>query len=656
VTGLVYTGPETTLTAYGQVVTISAIVGTGTRGGVNMPWGTAALYGHFGLDLTGPNGGVVRIDDIEIEDITGAFLRNMMDWVDVRDYGAKGDGIADDRAAFQAADAAAAGREVLVSAGNYFIGSSLTFDNPVRFEGRVTMPVSARLTLTKNFDLPSYIDAFGGDEMQGLRKALQALFNFSDHDSLDMKGRRVEVTEPIDVQAAVENQTTFAIRRVLRNGQLNVVAGPNWADTVVTSQGTYSASNRFTLTNVTNIANIPVGALIQGNGVGREVYVRAKNVGAGTLTLSSALYNAVGTQTYTFRRFKYALDLSGFEYLDKFVLQEMEIQCNGISSGILLPPEGFALQVSDCHIVRPKDRGITSHGEGCSGLQIDRTRFLSNEQSVRVQDRTTIAFNVNHNDVKVRDCWSIRFAHFGIMNGGAHLILGNHFFNGDDEAQGVRKAGIVLTEPTSRTTISGNYIDNCFIEVTNEHDADPAWVSGESFGGLSITGNVFLCIDVAPWFRWIVLTPYGPNHFLSGMAVTGNTFQAFNGAVDRVEKVDTTFAPLSMSQARNVVFEANSFTGVTQWTASPVSLPFVQNTAQTAWNCEFGPWLPFGGRARAVEGIVAEGMITNASNQRLSEMPYVDLEQGAGGSQVRLNWAAAAKGRVRITARIDQPI
>lgn len=304
VTGLVTTGPAVTLTAYGQVVTVSAIVGTGARGGVNMPWTTQVLFGHFGLDLTGPNGGVVRIDDIEIEDITSAFLRTMMDWVDVRDYGAKGDGITDDRAAFEAADDDAQGREVYVPAGTFYIGSSLTLDNEVRFEGKLSMPVSARLTLTKNFNLPAYVDAFGGDEMEGLKKALQTLLNFSDHDSLDMGGRRIEVTGPIDVQAAVNNQTSFQVRRVLRNGQLNVIAGPAWDSETVTSQATYSTSNELQLTGVANVANIQVGSLVTGVGVGREIYVTSKNVGAGTVTLSNPLYDAAGTQVFTFTRFK----------------------------------------------------------------------------------------------------------------------------------------------------------------------------------------------------------------------------------------------------------------------------------------------------------------------------------------------------------------
>ena len=56
-----------------------------------MSWGRTATLGHFGIDLTGATGGVVRVDDIVIEDITdGLPAQDLMDWVDVRDYGAQG--------------------------------------------------------------------------------------------------------------------------------------------------------------------------------------------------------------------------------------------------------------------------------------------------------------------------------------------------------------------------------------------------------------------------------------------------------------------------------------------------------------------------------------------------------------------------------------
>ena len=65
--GVVQTGPSVSIDGYGEVVEVKAIVGTGSRTGVDMVW-SGASYGHFGLDLTGPNGGLVRIDDIEIDD------------------------------------------------------------------------------------------------------------------------------------------------------------------------------------------------------------------------------------------------------------------------------------------------------------------------------------------------------------------------------------------------------------------------------------------------------------------------------------------------------------------------------------------------------------------------------------------------------------
>ena len=92
-----------------------------------------------------------------------------------------GDGVADDLAAFNAADDAAAGKIVLVSPGTYYLSNSITFDNPVQFEGTVTMAEASRLVLRRNFDLPSYSAAFGG-ELAGFKRAVQALFFFTDHD------------------------------------------------------------------------------------------------------------------------------------------------------------------------------------------------------------------------------------------------------------------------------------------------------------------------------------------------------------------------------------------------------------------------------------------------------------------------------------------
>jgi hypothetical protein len=397
--GVIEVGPSVSINGYGDVIEVSAIIGTGQRNGVDMVWANAS-YGHIGLDLTGPNGGVVRVDDFSIEDVTGAFLRDMLGIVDVRDYGAIGDGVTDDSAAFERADNDADGREVLVTAGTYFLGGSVTFQSQVRFEGTVTMGAEHRLIFQKNFDFPTYVDAFGDEEL-AFKKAFQALLNFSDHESLDLGGRRISLSGPIDMREAVNNRTSFETRRAIRNGQLQPIAGPAWDDDVVVAQATYDAASSVRLSNVANIAAIQVGSLVTGNGVGREVYVRSVDIAASQITLSQQLFDAEGTQQFTFTRFKYLMDFSGFDKMSDLVLDQLELRCDGVCSAILLAPQGLLFQIHDCQFIRPKDRGVSSPGDGCQGMVIDRCNFESDESDIPTQLRKSMCYNSNANDVKM---------------------------------------------------------------------------------------------------------------------------------------------------------------------------------------------------------------------------------------------------------------
>ena len=531
----------------------------------------------------------------------------------------------------------------------------VTFENPVQFEGTVTMPVEKRLVLRKNFDLPTYINAFG-DEEAAIKRALQTLLNYSDHESLDMGGRRVELTAPIDVQAAVANRDTFESRRVLRNGQFNIIAGSAWDTDVITSDATYAIADPKTLTAVANVANIAVGSLVEGTGVGREVYVRSKNIGAGTLTLNQALYDAVGTHNYTFKRFKYALDFSGFAKMSRFEIDDVEFLCNGDASGVMLPPDGRMFQMRDSSISRPKDRGITSIGLGCQDIQIDRNQFLSNEQAMRAQDRTTIALNINKNDAKIRDNQVHRFAHFAIICGTGTILAGNHWYQGDDETDGLRTAGVTFTNTNLNSIISGNYIDNCFVEMSNEHDADPNLGVAYSFGGLTVTGNIFTASNTADWFNWFVITPYGTGHFIEGLTITGNSFLSFNGSITRVERVDTTYAELNYWGFRNIVIDGNTFNAVDEHTQSPVTVEYSQNTDAQIWKVPFSPRLPFGGNARRVVSVVADGQITSGTSTGVDTMPYTTRDSGVNNDEIWLNWSIACKGKVQVTARVDNPV
>lgn len=653
VAGVTQVGPTVALTTYGEVVTVQAIISPATRTGVDMAWGTAAVYGHIGLDLTGANGGVVRIDDIVVEDVTNVFIRKMLDWVDVRDYGALGNGVTNDAPAFLAADADANGREVLVPSGVFYLNADVSINNRIRFEGTLSMPANRKLTLVRNFDLNTYEQAFG-TEVEGFRRALQALFYFTDHVTLDLSGRRVDMSEPIDV-AAVAGLTSFSTRRVIRNGSLNAVSGAGWTTAETTAVATYSTGNSKTLTAVSNIASIEVGSLVTGTGVGREVYVVSKNVGASTVELSQPLYGAAGTRTYTFRRFRYMLDFSGFESLSKFELQDVEFNCLGYCSGVMLPVSGGVNRFIACTFNFPKDRGLTSTGSGCQGLVVDMCQFLSNEQGLPAQDRTSIALNVQANDTKIRDNRAVRFAHFAVMNGSGHLIHANHFFQGDEEVAGIRRAGLVFTQTNVSTVVTGNYVDNCFIEWGNEHDADPEFDNELSFGGLTVVGNIFIASYTSSAFRWVVVKPYGPGHFLNGFTLVGNSFRVYNASIDRVEMLDTTHATLDFSRSRNVRVEGNSFNQVTQQIMNPVVVTHTQNTAADTWNVTAGGYIPFGGTIRMMESVSAQGAITNGSNTTRYVFPHALVGTGAGLNEVQLKWGEAVKGVAIVSMRMDIP-
>lgn len=647
-------GPNVTLTTYGEVVTVTAIIGSGNRMGVDMIWGIAPVLGHYGLDLTGGNGGVVRIDDIEIEDVSSVFHSEMFDWVDVRDYGAIGDGVTNDKAAFDAADNAAAGKRVIVPPGSYFIGSNLTLDNPVQFEGTLVMDSATRLALTRNYDLATYAAAMGS-ELEGFKKALQALFFFTDHVELSLNGRRVELTGPIDV-AALSGLTTFAQRRLVTNGQLVALAGSAWNTTTVTSVGTYNTGTASRLSGVANVSAIPIGARVTGTGVGREVYVRAKNVGAGTVDLSQPLWGGSGTRTYTFTRNRYMLDFSGFDEFSKFEIKNIEFICDNLASCIMLAQTGQRFVFQNNVINRPKDRGISSINTGCQDLHILDCEFLSAEMEVDVPDRTTILFNINANDCKIRSNRAVRFATTCIVGGAGHMFVGNHFFQGDSTNLGVRRAGIVLTEPNLKTFITGNYIDNCFIEWSNEHDNAPDFANEFTFGGLTITGNVFTVQGVVPSFRWIMFTPRGSGHSIQGMSVIGNVFRTISATIDRIEAVDTTHAVPTYTSFKNVTFEANSFNGVTQETASPIMIEHDQNTAADTWVIDSGTYLPFGSRARNVESITFEGAVKNTANATQFVTPFTLNEQGPNGAQAHLKFPSPVTGKAWVTLRCDNPV
>jgi hypothetical protein len=74
------------------------------------------------------------------------------------------------------------------------------------------------------------------------------------------------------------------------------------------------------------------------------------------------------------------------------------------------------------------------------------------------------------------------------------------------------------------------------------------------------------------------------------------------------------------------------------------------------WAVNSNNLLPFGGRARNVTAVVAEGAITNAAGAAQFVAPYAQVEQGVGGQFANLKWPGPVKGRVQVTLRVDNPV
>ena len=74
VQGLPQAGPLVRICAYDAVTEISAVIGPEAARGVDLVWDARVLYAHVGLDLVGPEGGVLRIESVRVRDVTARFV------------------------------------------------------------------------------------------------------------------------------------------------------------------------------------------------------------------------------------------------------------------------------------------------------------------------------------------------------------------------------------------------------------------------------------------------------------------------------------------------------------------------------------------------------------------------------------------------------
>lgn len=219
---------------------------------------------------------------------------------------------------------------------------------------------------------------------------------------------------------------------------------------------------------------------------------------------------------------------------------------------------------------------------------------------------------------------------------------------------GIRSAGLIIATQHTGSVVQGNYIDNCFIEWTNEQDQAPDYSSEYSFSSLSITGNIFLSGEVAPWFSYIVVKPHGSGHVINGLTINDNRFRSLNGPIDHVERIDTSFADMDFSRMRNIEMTGNSFHGVNYPVANPVQVEHSQSSPAQTWIVDISERLPFRGWAIAVDSITMDGPVRNTSNVAQFTVPYVLTDQGPDRDLFNLVWSTSVKGSIFLQARMDK--
>ena len=73
VDGLPTAGPLLAMPAHGGVCEVRAVIGRDACPGVDLLWDARVLYAHVGLDVEGPAGAVLRIESVEVRDVTRRF-------------------------------------------------------------------------------------------------------------------------------------------------------------------------------------------------------------------------------------------------------------------------------------------------------------------------------------------------------------------------------------------------------------------------------------------------------------------------------------------------------------------------------------------------------------------------------------------------------
>ena len=388
----------------------------------------------------------------------------------------------------------------------------------------------------------------------GFKQAIKDLFNLNVY-TLDLEGRRIIIDNEIDM-AALTGITSKSVWKRITNGYIDTtgfdVNAPETNGTVASVSFTANSA----VATMASTANLKAGMEVTaGTRLPRGTFVQSID-SATQITLSKSSMTT-GSSTLSWWRRRYVLDFSGFTALSRFTMDNLYINLQTNASFYLSSMNDDIVEFKNCRFVNPKRFCINQFALG-GGMVIEGCDFISDEAATAPHLRTRIACILNGDCRVANNRWAF-FLHAAIFDGYASQIVGNHPFAGSGGVSATHMANFVFQQGGD-LVIVGNYIDNGWLEFTNELYAGNA---SASIGGFNVSGNRFVTKTSDAAYAFIVIKPYNAAAPLNGIIIANNTFKPLTGgggvAITAATKLDTTAGNIDTATPEDIYMGNNSF-------------------------------------------------------------------------------------------------
>ena len=389
------------------------------------------------------------------------------DIINVKDFGAVGDGVTDDTAAIQAAINASNNVEpVLIPKGNYVLKSTITAFCPVIFNGVISV-----------------------SSLSSVRFKLKSQpIVFNDYRKIYMG---TEWTNPNSLLAGIALQR--AVDELAESPRYHTLDGEG--------------------------ASIALGHSIKVNSF-PALFGRFKTIQNLTVVLSAGFgIRDTTTQAVTTSAQAYAFDINapttsaffGFSFNNVTIYGQKN--GNGIYYGI--QDNNQESSIVNCNFTNFYNKGIKS----IHPLSISKCRLTGGEYNLRDADRITTGIELYAGDSEIIDT-TVSYCKTGIYAEGASLTLMNvHSFNGSTDNE---SPILWVNNPNADMRATGCYFDNGPIWIY------PLSSVSDTFGRCTFDSSVFTWAGKSAGNRsWIVAKPTQSGAKLRGIITTGCQFRDY---------------------------------------------------------------------------------------------------------------------------------